>query len=278
MQAQQIFQAIDTVAPRELQESYDNTGLQCGDPHQEVSRVLTCLDVTEAVVEEAHALGCQLIVSHHPLLFRGTKCINPQSDYISRVLWLAIRYGIGLYASHTNLDKAVGGMNHRLADILGLTDVHPMSECGVYGQLPHAMTTTQLLEHIKTQLGGAPLKCNKEAMSCPQCNKEAMVTPQSVTSPEHSDPQPKTFTTLALCTGSGADFIDEAVALGVDAYLTGEMHYHSWFGHPTILIIEAGHYETEQHAPAVLNDIITAACPGIECITSAHNQSPCLYL
>ena len=273
MQAQQIFQAIDAVAPRELQESYDNTGLQCGDPHQEVSRVLTCLDVTEAVVQEAHERGCQLIVSHHPLLFRGTKCINPQGDYISRVLWHAIRYGIGLYASHTNLDKAVGGMNHRLADLLGLTDVRPMSECGVYGQLPRPMSALELLDHIKTTLGDVPLRCNRDAASL-STSHSSLLTPNS----SFLIPPSSFLQTLALCTGSGADFIPEAEALGVDAYLTGEMHYHTWFGHPQLLIVEAGHFETEQHAPALLSDIIQAACPGVECLTSNHHQTPCLYL
>lgn len=265
MKLHEIALAIEVVAPRELQESYDNTGLQCGDPHQEVSRVLTCLDVTEAVVQEAHERGCQLIVSHHPLLFRGTKCINPQGDYISRVLWHAIRYGIGLYASHTNLDKAVGGMNHRLADILGLTDVRPMSECGVYGQLPRPMSALELLDHIKTTFGDVPLRCNRDAASLSTPHSSFLIPPSS-------------FHSLALCTGSGADFIPEAEALGVDAYLTGEMHYHTWFGHPQLLIVEAGHFETEQHAPALLSDIIQAACPGVECLTSNHHQTPCLYL
>lgn len=256
MTLQDIHMAIDAVAPRELQESYDNTGLQCGNPHQEVSRVLTCLDVTEAVVEEAHQRGCQLIVSHHPLLFRGTKCINPEADYISRVLWSAIRYGIGLLAAHTNLDKAEGGMNHRLAAMLGLQQVRPLSECGVYGELPQPMSAKELLAHIKTSLGGAMLRYNSQALDTP----------------------PAALRRLALCTGSGSDFIAEAEALGVDAYLTGEMHYHSWFGHPSMLIIEAGHFETEQFAPALLSDIITAACPGVECLTSEHNLSPTAWL
>lgn len=268
MQAQQIFNAIDAVAPRELQESYDNAGLQCGDPHQEVSRVLTCLDVTEAVVEEAHERGCQLIVSHHPLLFRGTKCINPEDDYISRVLWLSIRYGIGLYASHTNLDKTVGGMNHRLADILGVTDVQPLSECGVYGQLPRPMNAMELLQHVKSCLDDVPLKCNREAViNSPLASNLTPLTSS-----------PSTLHSLALCTGSGSDFISEVESLGIDAFLTGEMHYHSWFGHPSLLIIEAGHFETERHAAALLSDIITSACPGVECLTSNHNQTPCLYL
>jgi len=254
MQAQNIFHIIEAVAPRELQESYDNAGLQCGNPHSEVSRVLTCLDVTEEVVEEAHQRGCQLIVSHHPLLFRGTRCIDPTRDYISRVLWSAIRYGIGLYASHTNLDKASGGLNYWLASVLGLTAVQPLSECGVMGQLPQPMTAAQLLAHISSCLGDARLRYNRDAKAT-------------------ADSSPM-LRTLALCSGSGSDFIAEAEALNADAYLTGEMHYHSWFGHPDILLIEAGHFETEQMAPELLNKIITDGCPDVECMTSQHNQSP----
>lgn len=247
MTLNEIAQAIESVAPRPLQESYDNAGLQCGIPHQEVSRVLCCLDVTEAIVEEAHQRGCQLIVSHHPLLFRGTKSINPEADYISRTLMLAIRYGIGLYAAHTNLDKAVGGMNHRLAEILELSEVQPMSECGVYGRLPHPMTADELLHHIKQSLGDVPVRCNNDAH-------------QQFTTQSHK------LTMLALCTGSGSDFIAEAEALGADAYLTGEMHYHAWFGHPNLLIVEAGHYETESMAAQLLSQIISNALPQVECL------------
>jgi putative NIF3 family GTP cyclohydrolase 1 type 2 len=83
---------------------------------------------------------------------------------------------------------------------------------------------------------------------------------------------------LALCGGSGSDFIAEAESLSADAYLTGEMHYHSWFGHPNILLIEAGHFETEQIAPALLADIITQACPDVECLTANCHHSPTLFV
>ena len=261
MKLTDIACAIEAFAPRELQESYDNAGLQCGDPRMEVSRVLTCLDITEEVIEEAHRRDCQMVVSHHPLLFHGLKVVNPQSDYISRILMAAIRYGLGIYSAHTNLDKAEGGINHRLATLLELTDVSPMSECGVVGSLPNPMEAHELLRFIQQKL--TPLGADSASACHLRYNRESQVT---------------RVQRLALCGGSGSDFITEAESLSADAYLTGEMHYHSWFGHPDILLIEAGHFETEQIAPALLADIISQACTDVECLTTNCHHSPTLFV
>ena len=261
MKLSDIACSIEAFAPRELQESYDNAGLQCGDPRMEVSCVLTCLDITEEVIEEAHQRHCQMVVSHHPLLFHGLKVVNPESDYISRILMAAIRYGIGIYSAHTNLDKAQGGINHRLAALLELNDVCPMSECGVVGTLPNPMETHELLQSIQQKL--TPLGADSASACHLRYNRESRVT---------------LIRRLALCGGSGSDFIAEAESLGADAYLTGEMHYHSWFGHPDILLIGAGHFETEQIAPVLLADIISEACPDVECLTSNCHHSPTLFV
>ena len=247
-----IAQVIEAVAPRDLQESYDNAGLQCGNPQQEVSTVLTCLDVTEATIAEACRRGCQLVVSHHPLLFHGVKCVSPEAGYVSRTLLLAIQHGIGIYAAHTNLDKARGGLNDDVAARLSLTDVTPMSDCGVWGRLPHPMTARQLTTHIGDVLH-TRLRYNADARQL----RDGCV-----------------LSTLALCTGAGSDFISEAEALGADAYLTGELRYHEWFGHPDMLLLEGGHFETEQFAPQVLAHIISAALPDVQCCIAESHQSP----
>ena len=266
MRLNDIACAIEAFAPRELQESYDNAGLQCGDPRMEVSRVLTCLDITEEVIEEAHQRNCQMVVSHHPLLFHGLKVVNPESDYISRILMAAIRQGIGIYSAHTNLDKAKGGINHRLATLLQLADVRPMSECGVIGKLPRSMSAQELLVYLRSKLSAGIADATSSCIL--RYNREAACL----------RPDASPINCLALCGGSGSDFIAEAESLGADAYLTGEMHYHSWFGHPNILLIEAGHFETEQIAPALLADIITQACPDVECLTANCHHSPTLFV
>lgn len=251
-----ISLAIEQVAPLELQESYDNAGLQCGDPRQEVNRVLCCLDITEAVVEEAERLGCQLVVSHHPLIFGGINRIDPTSGYVSRTLIRAIRSGISLYSAHTNLDKAEGGVNHRLAQALKLTDVEALSECGVVGNLPEPIEAAELVSMICDVLKAGCLNCNwGDFMAAHQQGED-----------------PVKITRLALCGGSGAEFVREAKQRGAQAFLTGEMRYHGYFGQEDILLIEAGHYETEQFTIGLLCDIVRQA--GAEAIATTVNTNP----
>lgn len=126
MRIKDIIQTIEQLAPIPLQEDYDNSGVQVGDINQEAKGALLCIDVTENVVEEAISLGCNLIIAHHPLVFRALKKIIGQ-NYIERSLIKAIKNDIVIYAAHTNLDNAMGGVNYRLAEMLGLKDVRILS-------------------------------------------------------------------------------------------------------------------------------------------------------
>ena len=120
-----IIQAIEAAAPPVYQESYDNCGLQVGNPQTEVTGVLICLDVTEQVVDEAIARGCNMIVAHHPLIFSGLKRISGRG-YVERVVIKAIKNDISIFAAHTSLDNMSSGVNAAIADRLGLmnTSVH----------------------------------------------------------------------------------------------------------------------------------------------------------
>lgn len=118
----EIADALEMFAPLPLQDGYDNAGLQIGLTDAEVTGVLLCLDVTEDVIEEAVASGCNLIVSHHPLLFRPLKRITG-SNYVERCVMKAIAGGIAIYSAHTNLDNAQGGVNYRIANKLGLKNI-----------------------------------------------------------------------------------------------------------------------------------------------------------
>jgi dinuclear metal center YbgI/SA1388 family protein len=122
----QITHSLEQWAPLSLQEPYDNAGLQYGIWETEVQRVLTTLDVTEEVVEEAISLGCELIVSHHPLLFKPLKQLSDR-DAVGRILMKAVRHNIALYAAHTNLDAVHTGVNRMLAEMLGLEQIQTLS-------------------------------------------------------------------------------------------------------------------------------------------------------
>ncbi len=119
MRIKEVIAALEAWAPRSLQEDYDNSGLQVGDPETEVQLALVCLDCTEAVVEEAARLGCGLIISHHPVIFRGLKSLSGKG-YVERTILAAIQHGIALYAIHTNLDNVGTGVNAEIAARLGL--------------------------------------------------------------------------------------------------------------------------------------------------------------
>ncbi len=119
MRIKELTAALEAWAPRSLQEDYDNSGLQVGDPETELTSALVCLDCTEAVVEEAARLGCGLIISHHPVIFRGLKSLSG-GGYVERTVLAAIRNNIALYAIHTNLDNVYSGVNAEIAARLGL--------------------------------------------------------------------------------------------------------------------------------------------------------------
>ena len=119
MKIKEILGALERFAPLPLQDGFDNAGLQIGLTDAEATGALLCLDVTEAVLDEAIALGCNLVISHHPLIFKGYKSITGK-DYVERCILKAIRNDMVLYAAHTNLDNAKGGVNYKIAEKIGL--------------------------------------------------------------------------------------------------------------------------------------------------------------
>ena len=165
MKIKEVICALERFAPLPLQESYDNAGLQVGLTEVEASGALLCLDVTEEVLDEAVSLGCNLVVSHHPLLFHGLKRVTDRT-LVERCLSKAIKNDITIYSAHTNLDNAEDGVNYKIADKLGLEDVrllqpHPvsiespegdytvMAGSGIVGTLPVSEDAIDFLQRIK---------------------------------------------------------------------------------------------------------------------------------
>ena len=126
MKIKEITDAIERFAPLALQEEYDNAGLVVGDPEREVGRALLAVDVTEEVLAEAEQEGCDLVVTHHPIVFHPLKRLN-EADYVRRCVARAVRRDIALYACHTNLDSAPNGMSWRLASELGIGSLHVLA-------------------------------------------------------------------------------------------------------------------------------------------------------
>ena len=152
-----MLNALERFAPLPLQESWDNAGLQVGLTETEVSGALLCLDVNEKIVDEAIQKGCNLIVSHHPLLFRGLKTISDLTD-VQRTVMKAIVNGICVISMHTNMDNAKGGVNFKIAEKLGLQDVQFFAlknvdgieaGSGVIGTLAEPLVACDFVQAVK---------------------------------------------------------------------------------------------------------------------------------
>ena len=255
-----MFDALEQYAPLPLQDSYDNAGLQIGlTAEQEVAGALLCLDVTEAVIDEAERMGCNLIVAHHPLLFRGLKSITGRS-YVERCVVKAIQKGIGIYAAHTNLDNAEGGVNYRIAEKIGLVNLSFLeikpgmtAGSGVIGELSQEMDEVDFLEHVKSLFG---IRCMK-----------------------HNQLRGRKIRRVALCGGAGGFLLSQAIAQGADVFLTGEMRYHDYFGHEgELLIAEMGHYESEQYTTDIFEEVLNRHLPELRIVKTSLNTNPINYL
>ena len=267
----QVVDALEHYAPLPLQEGYDNAGLQVGLTEAvEVSGALLCLDVTEDVVDEAIRKGCNLIVSHHPLIFRKLARISDE-NYVQRTVRKAIKNDITIVSMHTNMDAAKGGVNFKIAEKLGLRNLRffggekeidgVKGGEGVIGEITDE-TDTLHADGIAADDLVLMLRERFQA-ECVQCNQLLR----------------RPIRKVALCGGAGSFLLDAAIAAGVDAFITGEMHYHEFFGHEQeIQICVIGHYQSEQFTSEIFRSIITEKCPGVKCEISEVNTNPIIYL
>ena len=165
MTVNDILNCITEVAPLQWQESYDNAGLQVGDLNAEAHKALICLDITEEIVDEAIAKNCDLIVSHHPLIFKGLKHLTPQS-YIERAVMKAIKHDIAMISMHTNLDNSILGVSRVLAERLGLRNLHILQP--LEGQLRKVVVYVPLLaaQDVRNAMFEAGAGCIGNYDSC----------------------------------------------------------------------------------------------------------------
>lgn len=238
MKISEISAVIESVAPLAWQESYDNSGLIVGRPDDEVHCALLAVDVTDEVMDEAEREGCDLIITHHPVIFHPLKRLN-SADMTQRCVERAIRRGIAIYACHTNLDAAPDGMSFRLASMLGVGSLRLLQPAGdsgagfgVAGELPEEIPFARFMERIRSVTGAPVLR--------------------------HSTVARPTVRRVAVCTGAGAFLTAEAGRAGVDVYVTSDLKYND-FTAPDgrFTIVDAGHFESEYCAIEILFDILS---------------------
>ena len=285
MKIREVVDALEHYAPLPLQEGYDNAGLQVGLTEAvEMSGALLCLDVTEAVVDEALRKGCNLIVSHHPLIFRKLQRISDE-NYVQRTVVKAIKNDITIVSMHTNMDAAQGGVNFKIAEKLGLQNLQffggekevdgVKGGNGVMGEISdqdiqEAARAGRLSEEVKEHFAEGIaaddlvlLLRQRFGVECVQCNQLLR----------------RPIRKVALCGGSGSFLLGDAIAAGADAFITGEMSYHEYFGHDQeIQICVIGHYQSEQFTSEIFRSIILSHFPDAKCCISEINTNPIIYL
>jgi dinuclear metal center YbgI/SA1388 family protein len=261
MKIQDIVSVLEAVAPPHLQEPYDNAGLLVGDPEMAVTGVLFCLDSTEAIVNESVGKGCNLIVAHHPIVFRGLKRFNG-ANYVERTVMEAIRRNVAIYAIHTNLDNVYRqGVNAKIAEKIGLSDTRilapkpgpdPDTGAGLLGQFAAPMSETDFLHLVKKNLRTGCVR--------------------------HTALAGKPVHTVAVCGGSGSFLLPEALRAGADAFITADFKYHDFFdAEGKIIIADVGHFESEQFTIELLYEIVREKLHTFALHLTEVNTNPVFY-
>ena len=257
MKVKEIISAIEEFAPLSIQEGWDNSGLCVGSPEDEVTSVLLALDCTPELVDEAVACGADMIVTHHPLIFKGLKKISVE-DPVGEAVVKAIRAGISIYAAHTSADKVLAGVSGAMAARLGLKNVRILDEdgegtgLGTIGDLAVPMTAEEAVDFVKERFSLKAMRTSRPV--------EGMVS------------------RVAMCGGSGGSLIGAAKAAGADLYISGDISYHNFFTEKDFMIMDIGHYESEIEIVDILFSLIKKKFPTFAVrITQNVNSNPIYY-
>ena len=258
MKVKDVARIIEQYAPLAMQEGFDNAGMQVGRLDDTVKGIVLCTDVTLDIVDEAIACGHNLIVSHHPRIFHALKKITGRT-IVETIVARAIKHDINIYCAHTNMDNTPGGVSWRMAAKLGLTQVevldpHPAADaqgqpvtmgCGVVGTI-EPMLARELMARLKATFGVDAVRYSG--------NADAMVS------------------RVALCGGAGGFLVGRAIEVGADVYVSADLRYNDFIdNNRSIVLMDIGHYESEQYTKEIFGELIMAAEPDCA-VTYAKNE------
>lgn len=252
MKLEKIIDFMDDVAPKDGAMEYDNVGLLLGRCEKEVTRVLTALDCTLDVVREAVEKKCELILCHHPIMFSKVNKITDETKEGEMLLY-AMENNIAIFAAHTNLDYAEGGLNDYFLEKLGYIAVDTISENEGRVFEADGISVRALCEKIKTVFDVPVLRIAGDS--------------------EHE------IIKGAVCTGSGKSLVKEAVEKA-DVYITGDMGHHDIL---TLVdegccYIEMSHYDSEKIVMELLCELLAAEFEGLEIYQSNENKNPLTFI
>lgn len=225
MKVKDIVTVLEAFAPLRVQESWDNSGLLIGSPEDGVQGVLVGFDCTPELIDEAIEKGCDLVVTHHPLIFKGLRHISAE-DPVGAAVVKAVRAGVAVYAAHTSADKVPAGVSGAMARRLGLQDIDILipdpdgaTGLGCIGYLPVPMTGEEALRYVGEKFGLRLIRS--------------------------SSPLETPIQKVALLGGSGGAELEAARAKGAQLYITADVSYHNFFTPEGFMVMDIGHFESE---------------------------------
>ena len=248
---QSIYEYLDTLAPFASQPSHDNSGILVGDAKAEVTNVLVCLDATNAVIKEAADKFTDLIISHHPLMYRAVKQV-----LVGEPVYELISNDIALIAAHNNLDIAVGGLSDLMVAELNL---------------PHSSTALDHEGYGRIVELGEPI--------APKTLAEKTKTAFDCTVVRYTDGG-KQIKKLAVCAGGGGDLVETAIAAGCDAYICGDLRHQHMIhaANAGLTLIDAGHFHTENLLCEDLVAKLRAKFPKLSIEKAKNSKDVCNYV
>lgn len=260
MQVRDVIAAIEGFAPLSLQEKWDNSGLSVGSPSQEVHGILLGFDCTPELIDEAVSSGADMVVTHHPLIFRGINNIRPE-DPVGLAIIKAVSAGVAVYATHTPSDKVLEGVSGAMARRLGLTDIEVLEPegdadtgFGAVGNLPVPLTYDEAAVLVRKAFGLSVIRASRRI--------------------------PGKISRVAMCGGSGSSLISAAKSSGAQLYLCGDVSYHYFFTTNDFAIMDIGHFESEVEIVSVLNSLLRKNFPNFAVRVSDNlkDSNPIQYL
>ncbi len=248
-----IYDFLDSIAPFKSAMDFDNCGILIGDSDHEVKSAVISLDITSEVCDEAHDLGANLIISHHPIIFKPIKNIS-----FKNIASKMIKNEINAICAHTNLDMAKFGVNFHLASSLGISNLSPLcmekeSPLGFVGELKKDMDSNEFAIFVK------------EKLNCKGVRYTNIKTK---------------IKKVGVCSGSGGNLVAEAYKKGVDAFVTGEIKHSEILlaNHLGITVVDAGHFKTENVIINPLKIMLSEKFKNVKFITSESFSDKINYI
>ncbi len=257
LRAADVVRTLEELAPSSLAEDWDNVGLLLGDRNAPVASVLTCLTLTEDVAAEAVESRAGLVVTHHPVLFRGAKLLTTDSAE-GRIVLQLVQAGVAVYSPHTAYDSARLGVNAQLAELFGLVDVRPLRPAddlsdvggGRFGELANEAPLSEFVARLTSLPGQERL--------------------------QFVGRDDREVRRVAVACGSAGEFLGDAIRLGCDLFVTGETRFHTCLEARTadVGLVLLGHYASERPAVERLAELVAERHPDLDVAASHVERDP----